>query len=88
MVDRTSGSFQPAFKKTVKALIRAYQLGVSPLMLPHCRFLPTCSDFSLMAIEKHGVFSGGLLSVGRLCRCHPWGGSGYDPVPETLSNRS
>jgi putative membrane protein insertion efficiency factor len=86
MVDRTPSAFQPAFKKVVKALIRAYQLAISPLMTPHCRYLPTCSEYSLTAVEKHGVFKGGLLAVGRICRCHPWGGSGYDPVPESPSN--
>jgi uncharacterized protein len=62
--------------------VRAYQLLVSPLRPPSCRFLPTCSDYALEAMHKHGAARGLVLSLRRLARCHPWGGSGYDPVPE------
>ena len=61
--------------------IRAYQLLVSPLLPPSCRFLPTCSDYAQEAIRRHGVRRGLVLAVRRLARCHPWGGSGWDPVP-------
>jgi len=54
---------------------------VSPLLPPSCRFTPTCSHYSIDALKKHGILKGGWLSVKRILRCHPWGGSGYDPVP-------
>jgi uncharacterized protein len=66
----------------LRCLVRAYQLFVSPLLLPRCRFLPTCSDYALEALAKHGALGGSWLALRRLLRCHPWGGSGYDPVPE------
>ena len=61
--------------------IRFYQLCISPLLGPSCRFTPTCSEYARQAIVKHGPFKGFYLAVRRLLRCHPWGGSGYDPVP-------
>ncbi len=61
--------------------IRFYQLCISPLTPPSCRFVPTCSQYAVEAIRRHGVVRGGWLAVKRLLRCHPWGGSGYDPVP-------
>lgn len=61
--------------------IRFYQLVISPLTPPSCRFTPTCSEYARQAILKHGPFKGLYLAVRRLLRCHPWGGSGYDPVP-------
>ena len=66
----------------LRAVIRAYQLVISPLLGPSCRYAPTCSEYAIQAFEKHGVLRGGWLAVRRLLRCHPWGGSGYDPVPE------
>lgn len=64
------------------APIRAYQLFISPLAPPACRFTPSCSAYAIEAIRRHGVFAGCWLALKRLCRCHPWGASGYDPVPE------
>lgn len=61
--------------------IRFYQIAISPLLGPSCRFTPTCSEYARQAILKHGPFKGLYLAVRRLLRCHPWGGSGYDPVP-------
>lgn len=61
--------------------IRLYQLFISPVLPPACRFYPTCSAYALEAIMTHGVLRGGWLALRRLARCHPWGGSGYDPVP-------
>ena len=63
------------------ALIRIYQYVISPLYGPTCRFQPTCSQYGLEAFRKHGFFKGGWLTIRRIGRCHPWGGSGYDPVP-------
>lgn len=62
-------------------LIRFYQLCISPLKPPSCRFTPTCSQYALQAVRKYGPFKGGWLALKRILRCHPWGGSGYDPVP-------
>ncbi len=67
--------------KAMILLIRAYQTAVSPFTPPSCRFTPTCSEYARQAIEKHGPFRGLLLAVKRILKCHPWGGSGYDPVP-------
>lgn len=62
-------------------LIRAYQLFISPILPPSCRFEPTCSHYGYEAIRKYGVIKGGWLAVWRVCRCNPWGKGGYDPVP-------
>ncbi|GHT76175.1 putative membrane protein insertion efficiency factor [Bacteroidia bacterium] len=61
--------------------IRFYRKCISPLTPATCRFTPTCSEYALIAIQKYGVFKGGWLAIKRICRCHPWGGQGYDPVP-------
>lgn len=63
--------------------IRFYQRIISPLLPPACRFYPTCSAYAVEAIMHHGLLRGGWLALRRLARCHPWGGSGYDPVPST-----
>jgi hypothetical protein len=63
--------------------IRAYQWLISPLLTPSCRFLPSCSEYASEAIARHGVLAGIWLTGRRLLRCHPWGGAGYDPVPES-----
>ena len=63
------------------SLIRFYQRFISPLTPPACRFTPTCSQYTLAAIQKYGALKGTWLGIKRICRCHPWGGSGYDPVP-------
>lgn len=62
-------------------LIRFYQLSISPLLGANCRYSPTCSQYSIDAIRNHGILKGVLLSIKRISSCHPWGGSGYDPVP-------
>lgn len=62
-------------------LVRFYQLCISPLTPPSCRFTPTCSQYALEALRRHGLFRGGWLALRRIAKCHPWGGSGYDPVP-------
>ena len=58
-----------------------YRSCISPLTPPSCRFRPTCSQYMIEAVKKHGPFKGLWLGIKRICRCHPWGGSGYDPVP-------
>ncbi|WP_448826254.1 membrane protein insertion efficiency factor YidD [Capnocytophaga bilenii] len=62
-------------------LVRFYQVVVSPLKPPSCRYTPTCSQYTLEALKKYGAFKGGWLAIKRISSCHPWGGSGYDPVP-------
>ena len=62
-------------------LIKIYQLVISPVFGPKCRFTPTCSHYAMDAFKKYGVFKGFWLSLKRILKCHPWGGSGYDPVP-------
>ena len=61
--------------------IRGYQRFISPLFPPVYRFTPTCSNYAIQAIRKHGPFRGTWLAIKRILRCNPWGGSGYDPVP-------
>lgn len=61
--------------------VRLYRAAVSPFMPASCRFTPTCSAYAIDAIEQHGAWRGTTLAVRRILRCHPWGGSGYDPVP-------
>jgi putative membrane protein insertion efficiency factor len=63
--------------------IRAYQALISPLLPGSCRYQPTCSAYAVEAIERHGLLRGLWLTLRRLLRCHPWGGFGYDPVPDT-----
>ncbi len=62
-------------------MISIYKRCISPYMPPSCRFTPTCSTYAIEALQKHGPLRGLWLTVKRICRCHPWGGSGYDPVP-------
>lgn len=62
-------------------IIKFYQLVISPLTPPSCRYTPTCSAYSAEAIKKHGAIKGGWLALKRILSCNPWGGSGYDPVP-------
>ena len=67
-------------------LIRFYQIAISPYTPASCRYSPTCSHYSVEALKVHGLFKGGWLAVKRISKCHPWGGSGYDPVPEKEVN--
>lgn len=61
--------------------VRAYRLLLSPWVGHGCRFQPTCSVYALEALDRHGALKGSALAAHRICRCHPWGGHGYDPVP-------
>ena len=69
------------YESSVRWGHRAYKLTLSPLIGNQCRFMPTCSDYGKQALLDHGPVRGGYLTLRRLCRCHPWGASGYDPVP-------
>ncbi len=68
-------------KFLLKGLIKIYQISISPLLGANCRYQPSCSEYSKEAIEKHGVRKGLWLAIKRIGSCHPWGGSGHDPVP-------
>lgn len=63
------------------ALIKIYQYGISPILGPKCRFVPTCSQYTQEALQKHGLIKGLGLSIKRISQCHPGGKTGYDPVP-------
>ena len=67
--------------RLLRAMVFLYRWTLSPLLGPRCRFLPSCSEYALDALARHGALAGGWLTLRRLARCHPWGGSGYDPVP-------
>jgi putative membrane protein insertion efficiency factor len=62
-------------------IARLWQIGPSRVLPPSCRYMPSCSEYTIEAVHKHGAIKGGWLGAKRLLRCHPWGGSGYDPVP-------
>ncbi|ATA75462.1 MULTISPECIES: membrane protein insertion efficiency factor YidD [Capnocytophaga] len=62
-------------------LVQFYQIFISPLKPPTCRYTPTCSSYTIEALKKHGLVKGGWLAIKRIFSCHPWGGKGYDPVP-------
>lgn len=69
-------------------VIRGYRRAISPMLPPSCRFTPTCSGYADEAITRYGARKGGWLAVRRILRCHPFGGSGYDPVPGTVPDQS
>lgn len=67
-------------KQIVIFLVRAYRLLLSPYFPPSCRYQPTCSQYAEEALDKYGALKGGMIALKRISRCHPWGGSGYDPL--------
>ncbi len=66
----------------LKSFVYFYRLIISPILQPRCRFLPTCSEYALDALTRYGPYKGSILALKRVCRCHPWGGHGFDPVKE------
>lgn len=68
-------------RRVVVGAVRVYQRAVSPWLGSNCRFHPTCSQYCIEAVERHGVLRGSYLALKRVLRCHPWGGHGVDPVP-------
>ena len=72
----------------MRLALRGYKRWISPALPPACRFVPTCSEYAEEAIRLHGPLRGGWLMTRRLCRCHPWGGSGIDPVPQPAKDRA
>ena len=69
-------------KKIIILIIKTYQITLSPLIGSNCRFHPTCSEYTIQAVNEHGVYRGLILGVKRISKCHPFGGKGYDPVPD------
>lgn len=72
----------------LRGAVLAYRYTLSPMLGVNCRFAPSCSEYAAEAIATHGALRGGALAARRLCRCHPFGGSGYDPVPPRPDCRS
>lgn len=81
IIKKTWSILMNFFANVLLIPIYFYQRFISPLTPPSCRFTPTCSQYAVEAIKKHGPFKGLYLAIRRILRCHPWGGSGYDPVP-------
>ncbi len=87
--------FNPLLTLLAMLLLQFYRLLLSPILhllaaqgiISHCRFLPTCSEYAVESIERFGVYQGSMLAVKRLCRCHPFARSGFDPVPEAIHAR-
>ncbi len=76
------------YERSVRIGLRAYKLTLSPLIGRQCRFLPTCSEYAAEALISHGPWRGAWMATSRVCRCNPWGGSGFDPVPLALDTKS
>ena len=81
-----ASAFSRAMSWPLIGLVKLYRLAISPWLGMNCRFQPTCSEYAIEALQKHGVFKGTWLAAKRIGRCHPWGGSGYDPVPGNQPN--
>jgi putative membrane protein insertion efficiency factor len=81
-----ASAFSRAMSWPLIGLVKLYRLTISPWLGMNCRFQPTCSEYAIEALQKHGVFKGSWLAAKRIGRCHPWGGSGYDPVPGNQPN--
>ena len=75
-------------KTLVLKLLWVYKRMLSPLLLPACRFVPSCSDYAVEAVDRHGVCCGGALAAWRLLRCHPFSRGGYDPVPDRCGRKA
>lgn len=73
------GGLQKLFATVLIGLARLYRTWISPMIGPHCRFEPTCSDYFIESIRKRGALVGSLRGIWRICRCHPWSRGGYDP---------
>jgi uncharacterized protein len=87
---RTAALIEPlrqAPRRAARALILIYRYALSPFVGFDCRHLPTCSVYADEAVDRFGLWAGGWMTLARLCRCHPWGSSGLDLVPDTLPHR-
>ena len=83
-MQKSAKGISAAPRLAARGLIRAYQLSLSSLIGRQCRYLPSCSAFTDEAIDRYGLWAGGWMGLSRICRCNPWGGSGFDPVPQLL----
>ncbi|MBC8794035.1 MAG: membrane protein insertion efficiency factor YidD [Tagaea sp. CACIAM 22H2] len=72
--------------RLLDAFVVAYQWTLRPILGANCRYLPSCSDYARQALAEHGALGGSYLAARRICRCHPWGGFGFDPVPPRSSS--
>jgi uncharacterized protein len=81
LVKKISSGLKIGVQWFMIGLIRFYQGAISPYLAPSCRYTPSCSQYGIEAIKKHGPIRGGWLTIKRVASCNPWGGSGYDPVP-------
>jgi putative membrane protein insertion efficiency factor len=81
---REKGTLANMPRQLAHVAIRTYQLTLSSLIGRQCRYLPSCSEYTDDAIQAHGLWMGGWMGLARICRCNPWGGSGYDPAPNLL----
>jgi len=88
VTSRVAAGARDALAALLIGLVRVYQWTLSPITGARCRFDPTCSHYAVIAIRRFGPWRGGRLTLRRLVRCHPWGASGYDPVPEDLGKDS
>ena len=68
-------------------IIKSYQLFISPIFKTNCRYLPTCSEYAVLSLKKHGIIKGLYLAFKRILSCHPYGGEGYDPVPKKIRKK-
>lgn len=84
LIDRLGRRASDGLIAAAVGMVRLYQWTLSPWLGPRCRFDPTCSEYAVVAFRRFGLLRGGRLTLRRLSRCHPWGASGYDPVPEDL----
>lgn len=85
---RVKTQLKTAVVKFLQLVLKLYYWAVSPLLGNRCRFVPSCSEYAQQALETHGAARGTVLTVKRLCRCHPWGGHGFDPVPPPKEQES
>lgn len=88
MLDALADIARRAPRRAGQGLVRAYRYTLSALVGFHCRHLPTCSSYADEALDRHGLWAGSWMTLARLCRCHPWGTSGLDMVPEILPRDS
>ena len=79
--DPVTHRLEPLLAAVLRGGILAWRYGLAGVFGPSCRFAPSCSDYALEAIERHGPWRGAGLALRRIARCHPWGGAGFDPVP-------
>jgi len=80
-VNRIRAAISAALTVLLTGFVKSYRLLISPLLPPRCRHFPSCSEYCIEAIERHGPLRGSWLGIKRILRCHPWGTSGLDPVP-------